>query len=212
MKKTIAKKTASVSHVVLAQAAQAQPAGVTDPVPTAVAPSPPQGYVATRLGRGALSVMRSQVALAAKAAGEITSCTTYASLGAAAPDQASVASALTTAAAWSGVAQNASNWYAYVKQQEAAAWKHATGLTDTLQVPFEYQLARDATLEKQFPSLTSYYAAPKARATKAVATKKKKAAEKKAGTSTAAPAAAPSPSAASAVAAPAPAVEAKALN
>jgi hypothetical protein len=208
MKKSIAKKTASVSHTLLAQA---QPAGVTDPIPTTLAPSPPPGYVATKIGRGGNSILRSQVAIASKAAGEITSSTTYATFGAAVPDQASVASALSNAAAWSGVVQNASAWYAYVKQQEAAAWKHATGLTDTLQVPFEYQLGRDATLEKEFPSLISFYAGPKKRAQKGAATRKENAAGK--GPKNKGAVAAAQPAVADASASPAPAAPAaKLLN
>src|ERR1700722_11572120 len=85
MKKSIAKKTASVSHTLLAQV---QPAGVTDPVPTTLAPSPPPGYVATKIGRGGNSILRSQVAIASKAAGELTNSTTYAKLGDAVRHQA----------------------------------------------------------------------------------------------------------------------------
>jgi len=173
MKKTIAKKTASVSHQILAQG---QSTGVTDPVPTTLAPSPPEGFIAAKIGRGN-SILRSQVAIAPKAAAEVQKSTTYLQqFGSAAPDKASVADALTTASAWSGVVQNAAAWYSYVRQQESAAWKHATSLTDPLRIPFEFRQARDASVAKEFPSLASFYAGPKVRAQKAVATKKKNAA------------------------------------
>ena len=168
MSKSIAKKTATVSHVILAETA-----GVTDPLPTVDPPTPPSGTVSVKLGR-AYRPLKSQINLAPKAANELRSNTGYAlTFGSSAPDAGNVADALTTASEWSGKLQLASAWYGYVKQQEALAWKHALGVTEPLRVPFEYQSERDPSVAKTFPSLTAYFAAPKERAAKGLATKKR---------------------------------------
>jgi hypothetical protein len=205
--KKVAKKTASISHVILAQAS-----GVTDPVPMESSPSPPAGYVPTKAGRG-FRPQRAQVAIATKAAGELRGSTTYTEqFGTAAPDPASVADALTNAAAWSGKLQNATAWYQYVKQQEGLAWKHALSLTDPLRVPFEFRLSRDATIGQELPSVAKFFAAAKDTAKKGVATKKKKAADKAAAAKKAATAASSSAVVTAAVTDPVKAAAVKLLN
>jgi hypothetical protein len=202
--KSIATKTASVTHQLLAQTTS-----VTDPLPTKSAPSPPKGYVPIKIGRGARP-QRSQVAIASKAANELRGDASYAEqFGSAAPDRAAVADALTDAAAWSATLQNAAAWYQYVKQQESVAWKHAFGLTDPLRVPFEFRLTRDATIGQELPSVAKFFAASKETAQKAVATKKRKASEAAAAAKKAVVAATP---ATSEVIAPATAAAAKLLN
>jgi hypothetical protein len=184
MKKTIATKTATVSHSILGQAVTGS---VTDPVPTTRAPSPPETYVPTKLGRGARP-QRTQVAAAPKMASELRESASYSELfGSGVPDAATVADALTNASGWTGVVQNAVTWCQYAKQQESLAWKHATGLTDTLRVPFDFRNARDATIAESLPSTAKFFGAPKESAQKGVATRKKNRAEK------AKAAAAPSP-------------------
>jgi hypothetical protein len=207
MKTKIASKTASVSHVILAQAS-----GVTDPLPTESAPSPPEGYVPTKVGRG-FRPQRAQISIATKAAGELRSLTTYTEyFGTAAPDQVSVAEALTNAAAWTSKLQNATIWYQYLKQQEGLAWKHALSLTEPLRVPFEFRLSRDATVEQQLPSVAKFFAAAKDTAKKSVATRKKNAADKAAAAKKAAAAASSSAVPASAVTDPVKAAAVKLLN
>lgn len=196
MAKTIAKKTASVSHPILAQASGA---GVTDPVPTTASPTPPTGYVPTKLGKG-LRPQRAQIAIATKVASELRSSTTYAQqFGSSAPDAAAVADALDHASAWSGTLQNATAWYQYVKQQENLAWKHALGSTEALRVPFEFHLSRDATVGEALPSTAKFFGASKEAAKKGAATRKRNEAAgttgtKKKGTATA-PASPPATSA-----------------
>ncbi len=175
MKKSIAKKTVSVSHAVLGQVAAAT---VVDPAPTATAPSPPAGYVSTKVGRGNRP-QRAQVAVASKMATELRAYGSYAQeFGSAAPDPSTLADALETAANWSGSLQNAAAWYQYVKQQEYLAWKHALGLTDSLRVPFEFQMSRDASVGESLPSTAKFFAARMETGAKAAATRKKAAAEK----------------------------------
>jgi hypothetical protein len=179
MGRTIAKKTASVSHPILAQAAGVT---VTDPVPTEKAPSPPAGYVPTKLGKK-YRPQRTQVAIAPKVASELRASTGYAELfGSGAPPAASVADALETATAWSGTLQNATAWYQYVKQQEDLSWQHALGLTDPLRATFDFKLSRDATLAETLPNTASFFGAAKESAKKGVATRKKNEAVKKAAT------------------------------
>lgn len=192
MKKTIATKTASVSHSILGQAATGS-VTVTDPVPTTVAPSPPTTYVATKLGRG-FRPQRAQIAIAPKMASELRASATYAEqFGAGAPAAASVADALVNAGGWSGTRQNAQAWYNYARQQENLAWKHAFGLTDTLRVPFEFGEARDATIGEALPSTAKFFGATKESGKKAAATRKKNRAEKAALAAQAPPAAPPPP-------------------
>ncbi len=175
MKKSVAKKTVSVSHTVLGQVAAAT---MVDPVPTATAPSPPAGYVSTKIGRGNRP-QRAQVAVASKMATELQAYGSYAQeFGSAAPDPSTLADALVTAANWSGALQNATAWYQYVKQQEYLAWKHALGLTDSLRVPFEFQMSRDASVGETLPSTAKFFAARIEAGAKAAATRKKAAAEK----------------------------------
>jgi hypothetical protein len=207
MKTKVVSKTASVSHVTLAQAS-----GITDPIPTESAPSPPAGYVVTKTGKGGRP-KRTQVAIATKAAGELRGLGDYTEqFGTAAPDQVSVADALTQAAAWSEKLQNATAWYKYVKQEEALAWKHAQGLTDPLRVPFEFRLTRDATVEEKLPSVAKFFAAPKDAAKKGAATKKRNAAEKAASAKKATEAASSNTNAPSAVTDPVKAAAVKLLN
>ncbi len=204
----VTKKGATVSHSTLAQAAGAS---VTDPVPTKRAPSPPKGNVPVTLGRGNRP-RRAQVALAPKMAAELRASGDYAAqFGAGAPDASSVADSLETASAWSDSLQNATAWYQYTKQQEHLAWKHALGLTDTLRVPYEFRLSRDATVGESLPSTAKFFGAPKDSAMKAAATRKKNAAaEKPAGAKATASAPADSPPLAPPPAAPA--ATAKLLN
>ena len=174
MKKSVAKKTVSVSHAVLGQVAAAS---VVDPLPTETAPSPPAGYVKTTVGRG-LRPQYAQIAVATKMAAEIQAYTAYTQeFGTAAPDPSSLADLLITAASWSGALQNATAWYQYVKEQENLAWKHAIGLTDALRIPFEFQTSRDASIAETLPSTTKFFAAPRERGAKAAASRKKAAAE-----------------------------------
>jgi hypothetical protein len=170
--KTIAKKTAAVSHSLLAHVAAAGTASVTDPLPTEKAPSPPATYVPTKLGRG-FRPQHTQVAIAPKMASELRASTSYAEqFGAGAPPAATVASALETASSWSGVLQNATAWYQYVKQQEALSWKQALGLTDALRVPFDFSLSRGAAIGEALPSSAKFFAATKETAKKSAATRK----------------------------------------
>jgi hypothetical protein len=176
-KKSIATKTAAVSHSILAHAAGVT---VTDPLPTEKAPSPPAESVGVKAKRG-LRPQRSQVAIAAKMASELRGSDSYATLfGSGAPAASSVADALVTASNWSGSLQNAETWYQYVKQQEGLAWEHALGLTDPLRVPFEFNLTRDATVGETLPSTAKFFAAKSESGKKAAATRKKNQAEKKA--------------------------------
>jgi hypothetical protein len=168
VKKTIAKKTASVSHIILAQAS-----GVTDPLPTADPPSPPKGFVPSKLGRGNRP-QHAQIELAPRAATELRTSTTYAAqFGSAAPDPNSVADALTLARSWSDKLKGAGDWHDYVRHQEHLAWKHAMALSAPLRAPFEYRQERDTTLSKNWPSLEAFFGAAKERALKGLATKKK---------------------------------------
>jgi hypothetical protein len=182
MQKNINKKAASVSHVVLGQAA------LTDPVPTEKAPTPPD-YVPVKVGRGR-AMLRSQVTMAPKVATELRGYAQYKEVfGATASDADTVAAALETASAWSASLANAAAWFKYVQQEAALAWQHARGLTDTLRAPFDIAVARDATVAETLPSTARFFGDPKAIAQRAVATKKKN----KAAKTGSAPAAAPAP-------------------
>ena len=181
MNKSIAKKTATVSHVVLGQAT------VTDPVPTDKAPTPPE-YTPVKLGRGG-RVKSGQETLATKVAAEVKSYSNYKEVfGATAPDPATIATALATAQAWSMSLANASAWFDYVRQETVLAWRHALGLTDSLEGPFELAVARDATISEALPSTTKFFAVPKEIAKKGVATKKRNQSKKTSGAAAAAPA------------------------
>jgi hypothetical protein len=176
--KSIANKTASVSHVVLAQTP-----GVTDPIPTQSAPSVPEGFVAaTKLGRGNRP-QRNQIALASKVASELKACADYTQVfGTDSPAASVVADSLTTATGWSNALQNARAWYLYVREQESLAWRHALGLVDPLRANFELRLSRDASVAEALPSTASFLGAAKARAQKGAATRKRKKGADNAGT------------------------------
>ncbi len=180
--KTSSTKSASVAHVVLAHAA-----GAIEAVPTEVAPSPPETFVASKLGRGNRP-QRSQIDLALKVATEVRESPHYVQqFGAAAPNPVSVADALTLARGWSDKLQNAAAWYEYVKQQEHAAWKQAFTVSAPLRVPLEISLARDASVADSFPSLAAFFASGKERAQKGVATRKKNKAAKAAAATSSTP-------------------------
>jgi hypothetical protein len=167
--KKLSKKSTSVAHTVLAQAA-----GVTEPVPTEVAPSPPETFVASTQARGNRP-QRTQINLALKVAAELRGSANYTQqFGDAAPNPVSVADALTLARGWSDKLQNAKAWYDYVRQEENIAWKQAFTISNPLRVPFEFRLARDASLADEYPSTDAFFGTAKVAAKKAIVTKKKK--------------------------------------
>lgn len=154
-------------------AAAAQPPGVVEPIPTALAPTPPSSYVPVAVPRGSRP-QRSQINLALKVATEVRASSDYLQqFGNSAPNPVSVADALTLASGWSDSLQNATAWYEYVKQQEYLAWKQALAIVSPLRVPFEFRLVRDASVVEDYPSLNAFFAVARAAARKAVATKKK---------------------------------------
>jgi hypothetical protein len=175
--KTHAHKSTTVSE---ATNDTAVPTGLVEPVPTAAAPPPPENYAVLPVERGNRP-QRIQVSLALKVATELQSRSDYAELfGNAAPNPVSVADALTLAKGWSDKLQNATAWYQYVKQEEHAAWKQALTLTNLLRVPFEFRLARDASIGDLLPSLAAFLGAATARAVRGVITRKKNKAAKQA--------------------------------
>jgi hypothetical protein len=166
MNKSTAKKTTSVTHVILGQAA------VTDPVPTEKAPTPPE-YTPVKFGRGSY-VKSAQETLATKMASELKAYPDYKEVfGTTAPDPATIAAALETAQAWSTSLANATAWFQYVRQETVLAWRHALGLTDSLQGPFDLAIGRNATVAEALPSTAKFFDVPKEIAKKAVATRKK---------------------------------------
>lgn len=187
--KSIVSKSVVVSKVL------ANGAGVTDPLPHADPPAPPEGFVASRLGRG-VRPQRTQIELAPQSANELHASTEYAKqFGDSAPDKGEVADALTVARAWSDKLQKAANWHAYVAQQEHRAWKHALALTSELEVLFAFRMEREPKLKKQYPSLSQFLAVKKASAKRAVVTRKAKEKGKQKGEGKAAsPPPSPSPS------------------
>ena len=175
-----AKKSPAVSDTV-----QAQPTGIAEPVPVSIAPTPPSTYVPSVLQRG-MRPQQSQINLALKVATELRGSANYTQqFGDTAPNPVGLADALTLARGWSDKLQNAKAWYEYVRQQENVAWKQAFTLSAPLRVPFEFRLARDASVAEEYPSLEAFLGTAKAAAKKGVATRKKKA-EKKMGTAAAA--------------------------
>ena len=108
--------------------------------------------------------------------------------GATAPDADTVAAALENASEWSAAYSNAEAWFKYVQQQMVLAWRHATGLTDSLKGPFDIAASRDATIPEALPSTAKFFAVPKEIAQKAVATRKKNKAAKSGSAQAAAPA------------------------
>jgi hypothetical protein len=168
MKKTTSNKPASVNETVPAQVS-----GVTDPLPSEDAPSPPHGPVTTKLTRGNRP-MHAQVELAPRAAAELRTSSSYAQqFGTSAPDPVSAADALTTACAWTDKVKSADDWRAYCAQQEQLAWKHAMLLVLPLRPPFAYAQGRGTALGATWPSLSAFFAVTSDRSKKAGAVRKR---------------------------------------
>lgn len=123
------KSKSIVSKSVVVSKALVHGGGVTDPLPHADPPAPPEGFVVSRIGRGGARPQRVQLELALHSANELRASAEYAKqFGDSAPDKGEIADALTVARAWSDKLQKAADWHAYVVQQEHRAWKHALEL------------------------------------------------------------------------------------
>ncbi len=206
-KKPVAVADTAAKSVAVADTVLAPTPSAAEPLPSGVAPTPPSTYVQVKLTRAGRRPLRAQVNLALKVATEIRGSTDYVQqFGSAAPNPGTVADALTLARGWSDKLQNATAWYEYVRQQENLAWTQATAILAPLRVPFEFRLARDASLAEEYPSTEAFFGAASANATKAAATRKSKKKEKEAA------AAALAASAPTVTPTPAPAVSAKVLN
>ncbi len=161
--------------------------GVADPVPVALAPVVPSGWVPKSPGRqfSGYRPAQPEIEQAPTVAAELRSSDAIAEqLGASAPSAAAIADALAFAASWSHVLANAEAWAAYVKAQEGKAWKHALTLLEPLRAPFAYASGRSNTLADALPSTARFLALPKERAKRAATTKrskKKKSASKEEG-------------------------------
>jgi hypothetical protein len=148
-----------------------------DPLPKHEAPKAPDGFVPGPLG----ALLRNgrpapvQVALAPKMAGEIRSSVSWiALLGASAPSHTAVADALSVAAGWSHQLALAQAWFEYVRRQEAVAWKHATGVLDSVRQPFRLVSDHDPKVAAAFPATTQYFGFARAKAQRAANARKNK--------------------------------------
>jgi hypothetical protein len=157
-------------------------------------PSPPTGFVELSLVdyRG-FHVSKKEVAAASTAIADLASFTSYqALLGGSAPEASAVSSALSLGLGWRTLRDLTDTWDAYVRTQDAMAWKAALMLLDELKPLFLIAVAKNPELAAQYAGLARMFAVPKMSAEAAAVTRKKNA--------TAAAAAAAAASTASAVA------------
>jgi hypothetical protein len=96
-------------------------------------------------------------------------------LGSSAPATSTVASAATVANKWRAVRTSTAAWDAYVKAQDAMAWKLAMALFDEMKSPFLLAVAKNPALTSTYPGLAAFFNATEVRAKMASTTKKKNA-------------------------------------
>jgi hypothetical protein len=115
--------------------------------------------------------------------------------GSAVPAASKVAGAIALGIQWRDMRDLTETWDAYVRAQDALAWKAALLLLDELKPVFLNAIAKNGALASQYPGLTQLFQAPREYAKQAAATKAKKAKAKAATTGTTAVATSASPAA-----------------
>jgi len=156
---------------------RAAPPNIASPVPNALIPAPPAGFVpdAARdfLGYRPSSRMLSA---ATTALANLRTFATYGQVfGSAAPDADVVLGALDLAIQWRAMRDLTATWDLYVRTQDGLAWKAALTILDQLKPLFLNASATNPALATQYAGLTSFFEAPKVAAKQGLATKAKKA-------------------------------------
>lgn len=148
------------------------PNALTSP-PEVVIPSPPGGFKAPVMHdfMGFHPSTR-QLTAATTAIADLLGIGDLAALvGPLAPPAGAVAAALRLGMEWRQVRDETNAWDAYVRAQDAMAWKAALQLVDELKPLFLLAVSKDPSLASQYAGLTELFGAPKVAATKAAATK-----------------------------------------
>ncbi|MGO8997792.1 MAG: hypothetical protein ACLQVI_31120 [Polyangiaceae bacterium] len=151
------------------------PVGGADPLPSTGAPTPPveDNPVAVDPRKG-LRAIQGEVDVAANAANELRSSTTFSELLSARLGTAdSIANALEFAVAWYREAQAGTTWNSYAREQSNLAWAYTLAMIDRLRAGFQAVASADPAIEKEMPNFTQLLNARKVVAQKAVSTKRK---------------------------------------
>jgi hypothetical protein len=150
---------------------------VDDP-PTVQAPPVPEGFVPppNLLGYRAFAPRQLELMSLPGIITDLGNFTDYTSvIGVSAPPAATVQSKISTGLSWRKAHVLSEAWAAYVRSENAMAWKEATTLLDEIKPFFAYALAKNANLATAYPSLAAYFASTKAATAKATATREKNA-------------------------------------
>lgn len=145
--------------------------------PAVTLPTPPDGFIAPNMAdfRG-FHPTKTELAAAMGTVSDLGKFADYLTvLGTAAPDAVATANAVSVAMRWRMMRGPTETWDAYVRAQDAMAWKVAITLLDELKPLFLIAAAKNSTLATTYPGLAQMFNAAKATARTATATKKKNA-------------------------------------
>jgi hypothetical protein len=155
----------------------ASPTVANEP-PVVVIPEVPDNFTAPTTMRGFKGYYpnKSELAALPGALSDLGNFAEYATvLGNTAPPASAVTSTVSVGMSWRQLRISTEAWDAYVKTQDAIAWKAAVTLLDEVKVLFLYAVSKNATLATKYPSLLAYFNVSKETAAQGSVTRKKNA-------------------------------------
>lgn len=166
--------------------ADTTPVHVIGAPPAAGVPRLPSGYVpeppgAPQKGR---RPTRGQVTDAPTAAAEVSASATFSADFSEKIPQATIASRLARAAAWRSELVATKTWSAYVRQEDARAWREALDDLEAFKLAFAYAKKRDPEIVARYPHLARFLGVRKEAGLRAAKTRKAEKARAKAAPAT----------------------------